>query len=352
MSRTTERPLHVWPALESQLGMSAAGYIWRQTLGPEFDTLGCLMTPEERLARTLPRFDGLAREYRVVEHGPNDIVRVGRPGERSVPLTRRDVTVYRVNPPRLAEIVSDAFGITTDFAPVEGLVQTFQIGLYRLVAGFAIPTYLTIQPEVSDYRAVVESLVARTVPDGLLLLTPTSRHHGAAIGRFLAARKGALLSLEDSLRLGATGAWSVTESADRILAEFRAKLLPPTDDGMPLEFFPTPADARWSAVRIKFLDGDRVSVKVGMVTDALTYAQMGMVDRRNAKCTKQWDLLRKFARNHGTITWDRRDADKKIKKQCETLIGDLRSFFRIEGEPIVLTEDHKGWQTVFEIVSD
>lgn len=224
MSGTTIGPLHqFWHALERLPGPAASAWHWRHLLGGNFDSVFGLLTPDEKPARSVPRFDGIVGEYRVRQHGPEDIVGVGRPGERPVPLSRADVTVHRLNPRRLAEIAADALGIAPDFGPVGDLPNTYQVGLYRPLAGFEVPAYLTAQLEESAYRAVVESLLLRTT-GGILLLAPTNRHHRVAVSHLLERREGLFLSLEESLRV-CDGRWELTGDAERSVAGFRAKLL-------------------------------------------------------------------------------------------------------------------------------
>lgn len=116
--------------------------------------------------------------------------------------------------------------------------------------------------------------------------------------------------------------------------------------------FPTPAGAKWEDVRIRFVDGHTVSIKVQSVAKTCGYVEMGIVDRRNAQPTKQWELLRSLAEGHGVLTWTSRDADRKNQKRREQLARNLREFFRIEGEPIVLTDDRQGWKTAFVLEPD
>jgi hypothetical protein len=82
------------------------------------------------------------------------------------------------------------------------------------------------------------------------------------------------------------------------------------------------------------------------------YAQMGMADGRNARPTKQRELLQALARNHGVLTWKSPDTSRKNKKRWELLARTLKAFFRIDGEPIVATDDGKGWRTIFALASD
>ena len=117
-------------------------------------------------------------------------------------------------------------------------------------------------------------------------------------------------------------------------------------------FFPTPAGLSWGDVVIRFVDRHSVSVAAGEVTRTLHYAQMGMADGRNARPTKQWELLRAFAQGYGLLTWKSRYADRRNQKRSEYLARDLKAFFRIDGEPIVATDDGKGWRTIFALASD
>jgi hypothetical protein len=65
--------------------------------------------------------------------------------------------------------------------------------------------------------------------------------------------------------------------------------------------------------------------------------------------SRQWQLLHLLADHHGMLTWKSLDACRKNQKRKELLARDLKAFFRIEGEPIMLTEDSKGWQTRFHL---
>jgi len=147
------------------------------------------------------------------------------------------------------------------------------------------------------------------------------------------------------------GRLTLAGEADDALAPFRASVLDEavraTADGM--VFFPTPPGATWEAVRIRFRDGHTVSVSVLGEDGVFLYSQMGMANRKNAEPTVQWKLLKVFAEEHGTLTWHSTHAHSKNKKRRENLSKDLRAFFRIDGDPISLTPDGKGWRVRFEL---
>lgn len=126
----------------------------------------------------------------------------------------------------------------------------------------------------------------------------------------------------------------------------------PVPEGATKPIFPTPEGARWMDVCIKVVDGETVAIKLGDHARRYIYSEMGMIDGRTKKPTKQWGLLQLFARNHGMLTWQSSGADRKHQKRREVLSDNLKAFFGIDGEPIVLTDDKKGWRTTFSIHPD
>jgi len=114
--------------------------------------------------------------------------------------------------------------------------------------------------------------------------------------------------------------------------------------------FKTPSGAQWSDLEIRFIYGDKVSVKVKSETGVFNCAEMGMASKKNGEPTKQWELLRDFAKGHGRFDWDNPAADRKIQKRKENLVKDLRKFFvGIRGDPFVYIEELKGWEARFHI---
>jgi len=74
-----------------------------------------------------------------------------------------------------------------------------------------------------------------------------------------------------------------------------------------------------------------------------------LIDSRSGKPSKQWELLRLFAREHGVMTWLSPGACRQNRKRRELLNKSLQQFFDIEGEPIELTDDRKGWRCLFKV---
>jgi hypothetical protein len=98
------------------------------------------------------------------------------------------------------------------------------------------------------------------------------------------------------------------------------------------------------------VDGETVSVKVKDQSAVLLYSQMGMIDGRNKKPTKQWELLRDFAHEHGILDWHSRRAARENKKRCQNLARNLKRFFRISDYPFA--PEGNGWRALFHVESD
>lgn len=225
------------------------------------------------------------------------------------------------------------------------------VGDYRPTAGYSFPAYLTIPLESRSLTSAVCMLVS-TSDAAFILLTPTRHRLRPDAQQILERKQCCWLPLEEALQATGPRQWHATDAAVQALRDFTSLHVPSAEADNGMVFFPTPAGATWADLSIRFVDGHSVTVRVGATGGTYHYAQLGMADGRNARPTKQWDLLQVFARNHGVLTWKSPDAGRKNKKRRELLARDLKAFFRIDGEPIVATDDGKGWQTIFALSAD
>jgi hypothetical protein len=198
----------------------------------------------------------------------------------------------------------------------------------------------------------IERLVARA-GDGFLLLVPTVDGQSSQFADFLRVRDVTVLELAEATAITDTSELRLTEIGRQAAERFAAAALPATaaepNDGM--VFFPTPAGATWPDLAIRFIDGHTVSIQIRGQSGVFNYAQLGMTHTRTGGPTVQWTLLADLAHEHGVLTWESRLATRKNKKRRERLAEALQRFFRIEGEPIELTPDGKGWRTCFAVES-
>jgi hypothetical protein len=350
--RKMEKITHsLWQALERVPGLAAVEAEWKALLGPGYEPARNLLRPNGKRASSYPCPAGCGCAHKVVSHSPDDIVAVCRCEPKrceTLELKRTDIVVYELKWSALGATVASALKAIPEDSAVEGLPMTRRIGTYSPYAGFRFPIYLTIQIEPGEFQRVVEGLVSRE--DGPFILSaPTHDLYGSECEKLLQRKKASFRSLADLLVCKDDGKLVTEKSTDAILADFRSALLPSPEDAGSMVFFPTPPDATWGDVSIKFKDGHTVSIKVGNAAGTYNYTQMGMADERNGDPTKQWQLLQDFADEHGILDWSSSKADRRNQKRRELLAKDLKRFFRIDGDPIELTGEGKGWRVLFRL---
>jgi len=342
-----------WRTLESVPGPAAVVAEWRRLLGPEYDLVRGFLRPCGDLAESYPCPDpkNVGTAHKVVHHGPDEIVGVCPDGCPPTRLTRADIIVWELDRVALDKAVAEALALhPVPESQADGLPKTTRVGTYVPYADFRFPVFLTVRMEPDEFRQIADALLAYE-ESPFILLAPTRDLCSAACEGRLKARKCHFLPLSEALALDERGRFALAgnQPIETLLADFRAAVLPPAEDRSGMIFFPTPPDARWEDVTIRFRDGHTVSVNVGGASQVCHYTKMGMADGRNGNPTKQWDLLRDFAEAHGRFDWSNRKAGRTKQKQRETLADNLRAFLRIEGDPFVT--DGNGWRARFAVSS-
>jgi hypothetical protein len=353
-------PSRLWTALQAVPGLCTAAAEWRALLGDEYEAASRFLRPEGRSAAAVPCASRAVCgcSHAVVEHGPDDVVSVCRcePWECDTrPLTRADILLHELNLRALGDAVASALGAVPEQASPPRVATTWGIGTLSPCAGFRFPVYLAVPEEPDDLRRAVDGLVARA--DGpFLLVVPTRATVAPGCLEHLGRTHAHLLTLADDFVLDPDGTVRPRRPIAEILNSFLSAVLPASRDGSATAFFSTPPDATWESVRIRFRDGHTISVRVGDVRGVFNYTQMGMADGKTGRPTKQWDLLRAFADRHGRLDWSSRGADRRNQKRKETLVANLRAFFRIDGDPFEVTTsvrgEGKGWRSRFGLDPD
>ncbi len=343
-----------WRSLEIFLSQATVTDEWRMCLGSEFEAAIRFLRATNQLATYYPRshpFDPLRvrSPWRVISHGPDHHVGICPDGGLKIQLTTEQLIIYELNQALLARQLAEALGLAWEAAQVDGVPRTYRIGTLTPTAGFRFPVYLTIPQTTSEFRRAVDGLSALQA-DPFLLMAPTRSRCEPAAEAVLERNGGDFIPLVEALTLDETGTLQLNKDGRLLLTRFLEQHVPSAKREPQMEFFPTPPDATWSNVCIRFLDGERLSVRVGGVSKVVNYTAMGMASAKDGAPTKQWRLLRDFAYEHGFLDWDSRYADRKNQKQKELLSALLKRFFRIEGEPFRL--EGNGWQTLFAIEPD
>ena len=345
-----------WQALEKVPGRTAVPAEWQRLLGKDYEAFKGLLRPTQKLAQSFPctQPTDCGCCHAIVHHGPDDIVAVCRCDPircDAIPLRRADIILYELHVDGLAHTVADALGIECVVTSVGMVPSTWNIGTYCPTAGFRFPVYMTIQLQANGFQQAVANLAA-SVEEAFILIAPTRNFCHPSTEEVLRSQNALLLLLDELIGADANGRVVPLRTADDALRDFCAANLPEEKPTPAITYFPTPPGASWGDVEILFSDGETVSVRVGKARGLFHYTEMGMADGRNKTPTKQWELLRTFARENGILDWSSPSACRKNQKRRETLAKDLRAFFRIDDDPIRLTEDGKGWRTLFVVLPE
>ncbi len=337
------RPTGIWHAFEAIPGTAAVNIEWKALLGSDYETAKVFLRPNGKMAASHPCMvqRGCGCGHEVVVHDSEDIVAVCRceRGCETFSLQRSDIVVYELNRRALDASLAKVFGLFEETDSAIDLPGTTRIGVYSPYAGYRFPVYLTIQMEPDDFNRILDGLLSRN-DNPFILLAPTRNHCTSMAEKRLAAKGSIFVPLSENV----SRQFQLLRSMDDIFAN-----LPRPEENDARLFFPTPPDAIWENVSIRFKDGHTVSIKVKSVGGVFNYTQMGMANKKNGDPTLQWKLLETFAEERGTLDWSSDKADRKNQKRRELLAANLREFFRIEGDPFKMTKDGKGWQARFLI---
>jgi hypothetical protein len=213
---TAIRLSRLWPSLESIRGLSCVESLWRQRLDDELDRLKPFLRALDRAALEFPRPDGAVPAYRVVRHGPGDIVGVCDETGETIPLSEEHLTVHEIDRRRFCEALALGLGLERQFSAVAETRLVFQLGWLPETAGRRVPAYLALQQEIRAFHSLVGLLAC----DGpIVLAVPTRQLCG------LTKRSDVLtLPLCDSLVLDGSGRFQATETARAAFAEFHCRV--------------------------------------------------------------------------------------------------------------------------------
>ena len=343
-----------WRSLESMVGLAGVTSQWKSLLGPDYNQLAKYLRPNGKLAMSVPcqAKNDCGCSHFVVQHSPDHIVAACQCEPRrcdTFPITKADMAIYEVNLPFLCQSLALCFQIDCSGTRINGLYMTLQVGTYAPMAGFEFPVYLSMQVDPYDLQQAVGTLIAGC-DDPFILLLPTRDLCSPVIIDMMQKNKSSLLALGDFIGIGEDGDFVAESPVETLLAKFMEQHVPQAEDQPAATFFPTPSGSTWENVSIEFVDGHRVSVKVKSESGLFNYTQMGMANKRNGEPNVQWKLLQVFAEEQGELTWRSPNADSRNQKRKEILASSLRKFFRIQGDPFMLTGDGKGWVSRFHIV--
>jgi len=341
-----------WSACESIPGLAAVEAEWRLKSGDDFDMARVFLKPRQTPATSIPCPTGSCNCFHEVVYRADDriaaVCRCEPPMCDTVYPATQDLIVYELDRWKLHSKIGELLSLDMKAEALQDLRKTTQLGFDVPLAGSVFPVFLTIQFRQEDFHDVVSTIAARQ-PGPFILISPTAQFCTSSCRSMVGDHEALFLTLPDIIILSDGKPTSNPTVADA-LTRFHSSVVPAAGPGDGVRRFKTPSGAQWSDLEIRFIYGDKVSVKVKSETGVFNCAEMGMASKKNGEPTKQWELLRDFAKGHGRFDWDNPAADRKIQKRKENLVKDLRKFFvGIRGDPFVYIEELKGWEARFHI---
>lgn len=338
--------MRFWHAAASVPSQRTSWAHWQHLLGNVIDQASRWLEPTNAFASSIPRLHSSHHWLRVIEDEPHHYVAYDDVAERIVPIDRKQAAVFGINWNSIADSLCDSAGFER-LLNLSPQTTAEQIGVDQPRAGFSFPVIMQRGPLLSALTHIADQ---REQP--FVLLRLRSKNIDALCSRILRERHGLLLTLSESTMLSDDASVVFTPEAIARIDAFRQQHLPHVKPQESSIGFPTPAGCTWSAVRIRFIDGETVTISAGIVVGRYLYSQMGFAKVNNRRPNIQWELLRSLATGHGLMTWQSPDASRKNQKRRERLSAALIKFFRISGDPIRLTADKSGWQTEFALEPD
>ena len=207
----------LWLALEAIPGAEAVIAEWHMRLADDFESVGSLLRPTDRIAGGYPAppaNEGLP--YRVVQHGPDDFVAVPPEGNEIVELVRMDVLIHQIDHRMLAKEIAVAFGFAPAFDPVPNLPCAWRVGEIKAATGAQVAVHLVLPLESADLQRAIEAIAAQNGEAGVIV-APTRgflRPQGESLLRLT---KGHFIALVDALPNRDGDRWLVTDESARLL---------------------------------------------------------------------------------------------------------------------------------------
>ncbi|QYK49108.1 MAG: hypothetical protein KF838_04475 [Phycisphaeraceae bacterium] len=257
-----------------------------------------------------------------------------------------EVLMWAIDLSRVCKAVAAAFGLVPADSVAIRSNWAVVIGGYSPFAGETVPVYFVTAPSPSALEGAAS--IIRGEGHRAIILTPTRPHAPAPRSRQLLGVNW--IALDEFARLTSEGTCKLSQPVATILEPYLKHYFPERFGRTARPRFPTPPDALWGDVHIKFELGDRLSIRVGQQSGIYTHQEMDMADGRSKVPDEQWKLLRDLAEEHGDMGWESRRAGRKVKGRVKRLNDCLKAFFGISTNPI--TWKDKAYRVAFHLSRD
>jgi hypothetical protein len=340
-----------WRGLEEVDGLAATKRHWAAACGqPLFMFVEPFLTPTGDSAEWIPDPTDRLRQMRVIppfRRKDHEFIAISEVEPRSpdVPLSARDLAIFRLDLPRFGRHLASAMGLGST-RPVKTLsdnaVRLATMPTHGLEVVLVIPCMEHDLPKALD-------LLGTKFEGKVALVTPT--HHSvppqirAAIDadRLQHATLGELLALSDDGSIGMI--WDPADCFSPAAG---------VDTGPPYLKWPfdRPPAANWGHVSIGLRSPDILRIKFGdSVREFVARDIVGFVKNTPGQhVSEAWELLRQLASKRGTLPIESSKASQdRVKARRKVLADLLKNFFGLKPGPFATSRREKVWSANFEV---
>lgn len=323
------------------------------------------LAPIERLADAIPCDRGQICQFRIVEHGPDDVVGIcsnedGLCGRRQV--LKRERVLFRLDMKKLVGVIINSVG--GKLAPLEELAarsRLFCIGGIPTIGDAQLPVFFAVASDIAVTDDAMTAVLAHGAKK-FLLIVPEDKFIGIVQQDRAAQRGGRIMGLNELLEIAQTGVVIARESGQEALNVWLARSGPAPVRDAEAARFPTPPGTSWNDVTITFKERDIVEIKCRDATavnkERLHIPGMADATTTQKKPTGNWMLLMAFAaRGPGLSMVDMgklfRTPDRVVlRKKISDLNRELKEYFGINDPPIKMDRRNKHYMPLLTIRQD
>lgn len=244
----------LWLAAASVPEQRTSRAHWKILLGADFENANRWLAPTKEIASAVPSQVDRNQWLRVVEDEPYRYLTFDESSNRCSVIDRAEVTVFGVDWPRVADSLCGQANLLRS-TTAGNIKPAWHWATSQPQMGFAFPFFVGGGPLIETLTRISDQ-----TDQPFILLRLRTRPVDPICGRLLDDRRGLLLSLSEVTQPSDQGAVAFTQPALERIDSFQQLYLPKQPAKVAKSGFPTPPNCTWSAIKIRFLDIDTVSI--------------------------------------------------------------------------------------------
>jgi len=319
----------LWPTLERLPSLETVLAEWQDVLGKDFSNAEPFLIPTNRHSPTYPctNKSRCGCYHEIIKHPSGRIVAACRCDTReckSIPIQTKDTVIYSLDSKKFSKAIQDTLAFTANGNISSATTQNrWLVGTHGETHS---PVYFLTRNSDENFLGGLEELI-NTETNPFILLAPSSQFISPTIKAILQKQKAVLIPLTSTLSLKSPGKFSITQSIQPILEQFKqglseVKSIVKTSQEKIITPISLPAGAKWEDITIEFADGHNLNIKCKGKTFRRDYKEMGFEDSKSRKPNKQWEFLRQLSQNQGEIAWGKTSSRKTVNtKRTEQDFG-------------------------------